>query len=257
MLKTIKAMKEAMGVNSLLSAEGSNPKVDKNVKVGVLGAVLHLAPHTMSGYQTCPMSSAGCRASCLMSAGNPAYLKNKTIVRIARTKAFFEHRGIFMNLLALEIAKHLKSAKRQGLKPSIRLNGTSDLRWECIRFKIWPWVLEKTGIKLVDQNRPLDIINMFPDVQFMDYTKLYNRKNIPSNYYLTFSMNETNRDFAKDTPMNVAVVFGGKLPDTYLGRKVIDGDLNDYRPQDPDNVVVGLKAKGLGRKDDTGFVVLL
>ena len=47
---------------------------------------------------------------------------------------------------------------------------------------------------------------------------------------------------------NVAVVFKDKLPKTWMDRKVIDGDAHDLRFKDPRGVVVGLVAKGLGRK---------
>lgn len=255
MITTIKGLKEKLGVNSLLSSEGANPKVAKNEKLGVLGAVLHLAPADISGYEVCPMRSAGCTAACLHTAGNPAYMKNKNEARIKRTKAFFEHREEFMNLLSLEIFAHITSADKQNYSPSIRLNGTSDIRYEATRFTLLPWVAAKIGYS--GNLQKVTVFEIFKDVQFMDYTKLPNRKNVPDNYHLTFSMNETNQSFAKKQPYNIAVVFSGKLPDTYLGREVIDGDEHDYRPQDPQGVVVGLKAKGLGRKDTTGFVVQL
>jgi hypothetical protein len=35
----------------------------------------------------------------------------------------------------------------------------------------------------------------------------------------------------------------------WLSRKVIDGDKHDLRFKDPSGVIVGLVAKGLGRKD--------
>jgi hypothetical protein len=40
-----------------------------------------------------------------------------------------------------------------------------------------------------------------------------------------------------------------------LGYKVIDGDINDLRYLDPENVIVGLTAKGKAKKDDTNFVI--
>jgi len=52
---------------------------------------------------------------------------------------------------------------------------------------------------------------------------------------------------------NVAVVFDG-MPNTYAGAPVVDGDASDLRFLDPDGVVVGLKAKGDAKKDDSGFV---
>ena len=58
---------------------------------------------------------------------------------------------------------------------------------------------------------------------------------------------------------NVAVVFATKknkeLPDEWKGYKVIDGDKSDLRFLDDKNVIVGLRAKGDGIKDESGFVV--
>jgi hypothetical protein len=246
-------LKKALGVNSLLTHERANPKVAKSEKLGILTGVLHLAPADLSGYEVCPMRSAGCTAACLHTAGNPAYLENKKRSRIVRTKAFFENREGFMNLLVLEMAKHIESAAKQKMEPAFRLNGTSDIRWEAIRFKPDNWVCEKAKI----MGGIGTIFEHFFDIQFYDYTKIHNRKRVPENYHLTFSLNETNREFATHQPHNIAVVFKGKLPTEYLGRPVIDGDEHDYRPDDPQGVVVGLKVKGKGREDNTGFVIQL
>ena len=254
--QNVTQLKKFLGVNSLLSGEGTNPKVAKNEKLGVLGGVLHLAPADLSGFEVCPMRSAGCTAACLHTAGNPAYMKNKNEARIKRTKAFFAEREAFMNLLVYEIWKMLNSADKQNLDLAIRLNGTSDIRWESVRFELFDWITEKTGVQ-VKGLKKVTVFELFPDIQFYDYTKLHNRKGVPSNYHLTFSLNETNRKFATKQDRNIAVVFAGKLPENFLGRPVIDGDEHDYRPNDPQGVVVGLKVKGKGREDDTGFVVQL
>ena len=71
------------------------------------------------------------------------------------------------------------------------------------------------------------------------------------NYHVTFSDSGTNdRDqlaaIAKGA--NVAVVFKDKLPSTWMSRPVIDGDAHDLRFKDPSGVIVGLVAKGLGKK---------
>jgi len=52
----------------------------------------------------------------------------------------------------------------------------------------------------------------------------------------------------------VAVVFD-KLPETWHGFKVIDGDDDDLRYLDMGGVVIGLKAKGKAKQDTSGFVV--
>ena len=56
-------------------------------------------------------------------------------------------------------------------------------------------------------------MTMFSDVQFYDYTKLPNRKHIPPNYHLTFSLadgNDAASIAAIDNGMNVAAVFRNK-----------------------------------------------
>ena len=55
--------------------------------------------------------------------------------------------------------------------------------------------------------------------------------------------------------MNIAAVFNGDLPDTWLDLEVIDGDIHDLRFLDPSPVIVGLKAKGRAKKDTSGFVL--
>jgi hypothetical protein len=118
-----------------------------------------------------------------------------------------------------------------------RLNGTSDIRWETVE---------------VDGHA--NIMELFPTVQFYDYTKLVNRRALPANYRLTFSLAENNDLAAWASGLNVAAVFKGKLPATFMGRPVIDGDETDLRFLDPVGIVVGLKAKGKAKKDQTGFV---
>ena len=94
-----------------------------------------------------------------------------------------------------------------------------------------------------------------------DYTKNIHQAikalEIP-NYHVTFSRSETNEvDCLKalSVGINVAVVFRNKLPKTWNGFDVIDGDETDARFLDRSGVVVGLTAKGKGKKDKTGFVV--
>jgi len=83
------------------------------------------------------------------------------------------------------------------------------------------------------------------------------RGELPENYHLTFSRKENNQakvELVSSMGGNVAVVFN-KLPQTYLGKPVVDGDKSDLRFLDPKGVIVGLLAKGKGKQDKTGFVV--
>lgn len=258
MKKLLNSLRKRAGLATLLSNVNSNPKVAKSGKLGVLTAVLHLAPANLSGHEVCPKRSPGCTAACLHFAGNPGYMTGKNRARIARTKLFFADRNLFMNILALEIALHNQSAEAQQMEPAIRLNGTSDIVWELKKFILFPEVADALG------RTENNIISLFPTTQFYDYTAIPKRTP-PANYYLTFSMKEQNTNdtlAAMLQGQNIAVVFEKKLPDFFEigGRKllVIDGDEHDYRPVDPVGVVVGLKAKGTkGKADMSGFVKAL
>ena len=100
-------------------------------------------------------------------------------------------------------------------------------------------------------------------IQFYDYSKIANRRNIPDNYHLTFSYSEANPIYQRQTKialdkgMNIAVVFRNKenMPKTFLGLPVIDGDKTDLRFLDPSQCIVGLYAKGKAKKDQSGFVI--
>lgn len=226
-----------------------NPKMAKAYKLGYLTAVLHLAPATLSGHNVCPFATAGCIASCLNTAGRGGIMKagetSNAIqrCRINRTKLFYDNRATFLELLRADIRKVISMAKRLNLKPSIRLNGTSDILWE----RVAPAIFAE-----------------FPTVRFYDYTKAPAglRSNLPANYHLTYSRAEGNNGNVAqwlEQGSNVAVVFatkrGAPLPAEYMGRKVIDGDETDLRFLDPAAVIVGLRAKGKARKDASGFVV--
>lgn len=258
-MKYLNALRKRAGICSLLSKTNANPKVAKNGKLGILTAVLHLAPGDMSGHEVCPKRSPGCSAACLHYAGSPAYLTGKTTARIARTKLFFSDRNLFMNILVLEMAEHIKKAQALNLEPAFRLNATSDIVWEKQNFIVWP----ETIANLADYRSLMNLAAkavpyMFPTTSFYDYTAIPKRSP-PSNYHLTFSakeqnMNEVLTEMARG--LNIAVVFPTKdLPGTLWGRSVIDGDDHDYRPADPQGVIVGLKAKGVkGRADTSGFI---
>lgn len=212
----------------------SNPKLVKNQKYNYLSGILHLAPFNLSGYQVCKNASDGCSKACLNTAGR-GHMDIIQQARVRKTKMLFKQKEAFLLALKNDIEKLERKAKKEGMNCSVRLNGTSDLPWERIM---------------------LDGRNMFqhfPHLQFYDYTKRHDRKNIPENYHLTFSLAEDNDEFAKSVDMNVAVVFKD-VPETFWGKPVYDGDDSDLRFLDPPGHIIGLKAKGKAKKDTTGFV---
>ena len=216
-----------------------NTKTVKGEAMGYMTFIMHLAPSTLSGYNTCPMASKGCAAACLNTAGRGRFTATQE-ARIRKTRWFFEDRPTFMAQLVKDIQAAIRKAERETMIPVFRLNGTSDIRWENVP---------------VGGRR--NIMEMFPSQTFYDYTKLQNRVNLPPNYHLTFSRSEENYT-AVDTMMaqgyNTAIVFD-TLPAVYNGYKVIDGTETDLRFLDPKNVIVGLLAKGKAKKDLSGFTV--
>jgi hypothetical protein len=143
--------------------------------------------------------------------------------------------------LVKDIKLGIKQAEKKGMIPAFRLNGTSDLSWE--------------KYEVADGK---NLFQLFPEVQFYDYTKVLGRKvSDIKNYHLTFSNADGNLNdvlSAQKAGLNIAVVFD-KLPQKYLSWNVVDGDETDLRFLDPKAVIVGLKAKGRARKDTSGFVV--
>lgn len=235
----------------VLSINADN-KTYKGVNLGYLTGILYLAPSDISGYQICPLAKkAGCEKACLYTAGRGAFNSTQK-ARINKTRRLFEDRIEFLNDLVYSIKSVVRKAEKKGLTPLIRLNGTSDLLWEKIPVTL-------NGIEYDS------VMNAFPNVQFYDYTKIPNRKNIPSNYDLTFSYSgvkgfEKYNKMASVNPFlsRIAVVFlkADNIPSTFLNRKVINGDNSDVRHIDAKNSVIGLYAKGKAKKENNGFVVI-
>ena len=233
---------------ALLSVS-SDAKTIKGETLGFLTGILYLAPANTTKWNTCPMAQkAQCDVACLNTAGRGAFSSVQT-ARINKTTWFFTERNTFMQQLVVDIAKLIKKANKQGLKPLVRLNGTSDIRWETVGFT------DVDGIEYVN------IFAAFPEIQFYDYTKRGNRTELPSNYDLTFSYSgvEGFQPYVENALLNnmrMAVVFRKErdIPMTFMGIPVVSGDNSDVRHLD-DKVIVGLYAKGKAKLDTTGFVV--
>lgn len=221
---------------NLLSVNQDAKTVKGNIK-GILTGILYLAPGINSGHNVCPMATKACLEVCIYTTGRGRF-SNVKAARIRKTKLYFDDRDTFMRILIEDTHKLARLASGNDMIPSVRLNGTSDIDFT------------NTGI-----------FDMFPDIQFYDYTKVYRRlyTNKHLNYYLTLSRSESNEHEvlkALSLGHNVAVVFDN-LPQTYLGYPVVTGDDHDARFIDPrGGYVIGLKAKGDAKKDKSGFVVI-
>jgi hypothetical protein len=235
-----------------------NPKVLKGLSQGYMTYILHLAPASVSGYETCPKRTAGCTAACLNTAGRGGMFKkgeNTNVIqraRIRKTKMFFENRESFLALLVKDIELAIKQSAKKNLIPVFRLNGTSDISWE-------KYSVVRNGVEYKN------VFDAFKEVLFYDYTKILGRKiQQLDNYSVTFSAadgNDSDVLRAIKEGLNIATVFGIKkntaMPATYNEMPVFNGDESDLRFLDPKGVIVGLYAKGKAKKDTSGFVKYL
>src|SRR5271166_2785612 len=210
----------------------ANAKTIKGEKLGYLTGILYLAPADESGVMnTCPMSTVGCRAACLYTAGRASMFPMINRARVRKTLWLHSNPESFRAQLRKDISSLIKAAAHQSLIPAVRVNGTSDL-----------------------PNLALEMAATFPDVQFYDYTKIPRPwQRTRSNYHLTFSLSESNRADAIASlqhGVNVAVVFDNKKsqpqPDKWEGFGVVSGDIHDLRFLDAhrSGLVIGLYAKG-------------
>jgi hypothetical protein len=212
----------------------NNAKTLKGGKLGYKTYIMYLSPYTQNsqGINLCSHASQGCASACLFGSGRGGMFSMVENARKKKTEYFLSSRNEFMFQLKTEIEKAVRVNKDKAIV-TIRLNGTSDIPFE--KFKVFE------GGK--------NIFEIFPDVQFYDYTKNHIRffKELPSNYHLTFSRSEKNHDKAMEIlnkGFNVAMVFD-KTPNKYEGFEVINGDTDDLRFLDKKNVIVGLRYKKL------------
>ena len=232
----------------------ADAKTIKGNKKGFMTAIQYLSPYKDSGVNLCANAdNAQCHIACLKSSGRMVMAFD---ARLTRTKLYLTNQAEYFRQLVKEIKAFIKKAEQNNLTPLVRLNGTSDIRWENVGFY-------SEGVYY------RNIMECFDDVQFYDYTKIPNREksingvqSFPTNYDLTFSYSgapsfKRFNDRAIKEGKRVAVVFDKlvNIPVTFHGRKVVSGDDTDIRHLDPEDVVVSLYAKGKARKDTSGFVV--
>jgi len=234
-----------------LGSINASAKLAKNGKVNKQHTYgLYLAPAKLSGYNVCPNSTPECRLGCLHASGHTKMEINSggnriQNARIKKARLLIENPEYFMRWLVTDIDAKRKLAEKQGYGFSVRLNCTSDIDW--------------ANVKLYGQN----VFEIFPDVQFYDYTKNVKKFiNKPANYHLTYSYTGRNWSECQDVMSkghNVAMVFNVKkeseIPAMYKGYEVVNGDLSDYRVADAKGIIVGLKWKRIANKENEAKVL--
>ena len=148
--------------NYKLLGVGTNAKTIKGDGSEYLTAILYMTPYKVMVdgklFNSCSMAAmASCIEGCLYTAGRGAF-SNVQTARQRKAEWFYKDRLSFMDQLVVDVMKFQRYCKKRGIQPCVRLNGTTDIRWELI--------------KIGEYN----IFELFPDVQFYDYTKIANRK---------------------------------------------------------------------------------
>lgn len=228
----------------LLSQGMTNAKTKKN-KLKTF--ILYLAPYNQNskGVNICPHASKGCAAACLFSAGRGKF-SNVVKSRINKTEYFLKDKTAFLNQLHKEIIQEYYKAKKSNYKIAIRLNGTSDLDFLHLLRVNFGFCSEIYSDHMVFYDYTKDIKRAMKYKDFTEY-----------NYKLTFSHSESNSlscDIAIKNKINVAVVFE-ELPYNFCNIPVINGDQSDDIMLEYSGVILGLKAKGEARTDQSGFVI--
>ncbi|UJD21192.1 hypothetical protein SEA_SORORFAGO_95 [Mycobacterium phage SororFago] len=194
-------------------------------------------------FNLCPMASKGCAAACLSRSGQsgmPAQQRAQAV----RTAFLLSH-PVEAGLI---IGAEIRTAIRRHGRINLRLNTTSDIRWEMV------------APEMVDKLSQAGVL-------MYDYTAWSpSDRKASADYSLTYSAKETSHTSDEYLTAiltnggNVAMPFttskGQALPETWQGFAVIDGDKSDERRNDPQGVVVGLRAKGHEWKKDNsaGFI---
>jgi len=194
------------------------------------------------GYNLCPLASKGCAAACLSRSGQSG-MKPAQRAQAVRT-AYLLSDPYYAGLL---IGDEIRRALKRHGRINLRLNTTSDIRWE-----LFPGLVEalrNAGVVLYDYTA------WSPD-----------ERKVPDGYTLTYSAKESSHTSDEyltgilsgggNISMPFAVNRGESLPKSWNGFPVIDGDQHDERWRDPAGVVVGLRAKGHEWKKDNsaGFI---
>ena len=234
----------------------SNTKLKKDV-LGLTNDIeifgLSLAPHYVSGYNTCNGLSIGCAKLCLMFTGHGQKFMvdcngnhNVAIARIIRTFLWFEYREQFKARLLHDLKLKYNLLKSKNIDLAFRPNVFSEQKFELL-FKELFHFCNEYNIPIYDYVKDIKRIVNNP---FKDF------------YHMTYSLSENNSLFiptALKHGCNIAVVTNRSIKEPKAKQltingitlDVINGDKHDARFLDSKNKYVELSGKGLDVKNDT------
>lgn len=224
-----------------------NAKTIKGQKQGYMTGILYLSPSKT----VCPNASKDCLKSCLNTAGR-GIMKNVQAGRKRKTDFYHANPQDFLSELVKDISTLKRRARKAGLIPVVRLNGTSDINWSHLRYDSGKF-------------EGFNVFELFSDTQFYDYTKDKEKmlsNNYP-NYHLSFSFSGENMNDCQemiDRGENVVYVYSkdswiNDMVEKGLPSQYVNGDLHDLRFLDGKGKMVLLKAKGKARKHKNSFIL--
>ena len=239
----------------LLSPPASNTKLRHSTTETHAAWSLSLSP---GAKDVCPHASKGCLSACVGNGGMSKIFDQIGETRRLKAEFWRKQPERFYSRLISEILSVIEQHKTEEFTPLFRLNAFSDIPHEkhCAElFKI-------------------------PGAHYYDYSKDLTRQT-PENYRLTYSRSENNQEkilrllkaglncsivFHEDGQFAQHAAYAQRLPQTWHGSEVIDGDISDFRYLDPQadapqqrGYVIGLRLKG-GLQErrkaiETGFSV--
>jgi lipopolysaccharide biosynthesis glycosyltransferase len=213
----------------------ANTKLLKSKDFGYKSIGLSLLPHRLADEKVdlCGgRSTELCRNYCINVSGHQGLDKIQDN-RKKKTLEFLKDRKEFLKKCSIELNYLEQVANNEGLKLTCRMNMFTDI--DYFKYKI--------NDKSIYENHN--------SVQFIEYTKHYNKISILSNLHITYSYDKEYHNEALNVLErgdNLAVIYTNELPNEWNGYKTIDGDKSDLRHLDPKNVVVMLKYKNSMKK---------
>lgn len=223
---------------STIKILGASYKTEKSLnehafedETGRLSAVVYLAPADLSGRDVCPCRTKECTILCLGRTSGRMVMTPVKRSMVWKTALRFGAPDLYFTLLCIEIKALVKKARKLGLAPRVRLDGTSDIG---------------------DADK---LCELFPDCGFYEYTKIARRANRwldrRDNLHVALSFTGYNKvDCIDYINLGGVVAVATDLtrydakPPTHWGIDVIDGDKHDDVSADPRGSIRMLSWKG-------------